>query len=90
VIREACKDLTESQTEKMVSLSNGVDFQDIEDFQEKVSELKEAYFPVEGETIAEETVVEEGTGELSEDKEPVLDPTMSKYTSALSKLKPLG
>ena len=90
VIREACKDLTESQTEKMVSLSNGVDFQDIEDFQEKVSELKEAYFPVEGETIAEETVVEEGTGELSEDKEPVLDPSMSRYTSALSKLKPLG
>ena len=90
VVREACKDLSESQKEKMVSLSNGVDFTDIEDFQEKVSELKEAYFPVEGETIAEETVVEEGTGELSEDKEPVLDPSMSRYTSALSKLKPLG
>ena len=90
VIREACKDLTESQTEKMVSLSNGVDFTDVEDFQEKVSELKEAYFPVEGETIAEETVVEEGTGELSEDKEPVLDPQIARYSDALSKLKPLG
>ena len=90
VIREARKDLTESQTEKMVSLSNGVDFTDVEDFQEKVSELKEAYFPVEGETIAEETVVEEGTGELSEDKEPVLDPQIARYSDALSKLKPLG
>ena len=29
VIEEACKDLTESQTEKMVSLSEGVDFSDI-------------------------------------------------------------
>ena len=90
VIREACKDLTESQKEKMVSLSNGVDFTDVEDFQEKVSELKEAYFPVEGETIAEETVVEEGTGELSEDREPVLDPQIARYSDALSKLKPLG
>ena len=90
VIREACEDLSESQKEKMVSLSEGVDFSDSEDFAEKVSELKEAYFPVEGETISEETVVEEGIGELSEDKQPVLDPSIARYSDALSKLKPLG
>jgi hypothetical protein len=90
VIREACEDLSESQKEKMVSLSEGVDFSDSEDFAEKVSELKEAYFPVEGETISEETVIEEGIGELSEDKEPVLDPSIARYSDALSKLKPLG
>ena len=38
----------------------------------------------------EETVVEEGTGEFSEEKETILDPTMSQYTTAISKLKPLG
>lgn len=91
VIREACEDLSESQKEKMVSLSEGVDFSDSEDFAEKVSELKEAYFPKEGgETISEETVIEEGIGELSEDKEPVLDPSIARYSDALSKLKPLG
>ena len=90
VIREACKDLSESQKEKMESLSNGVDFKDIEDFQEKVQEIKEAYFPVEGESISEDTIVEEGTGEISEDKEPVLDPSIARYSEALSKLKPLG
>lgn len=90
VVREACADLSESQTEKLVSLSKGVDFSDVEDFQEKVSELKEAYFPVEGETVAEETVVEEGTGEFSSENEQVLDPTMNQYSSAISKLKPLG
>jgi len=90
VIREACEDLTESQKEKMESLANGVDFKDIEDFSDKVSEIKEAYFPIEGETISEDTVVEEGTGEISEDKEPVLDPTIASYSEALSKLKPLG
>jgi len=89
VIREACKDLSDSQKEKMISLSEGVDFSDSEDFAEKVSELKEAYFPND-EIISEETVIEEGIGELSEDKEPVLDPSIAKYSQALSKLKPLG
>ena len=90
VIREACEDLTESQKEKMESLANGVDFKDIEDFSDKVNEIKEAYFPTEGETISEDTIVEEGTGEISEEKEPVLDPQIAQYSEALSKLKPLG
>jgi hypothetical protein len=90
VIREACKDLSESQKEKMESLSNGVDFKDIEDFQEKVTEIKEAYFPIEGETISEDTVVEEGTGEFASNEDKVLDPSIARYSEALSKLKPLG
>ena len=89
VISEACKDLTESQTEKMVSLAEGVDFVNAEDFSDKVEELKNAYFPKE-ENIAEETVVEEGTGDFSEENETRIDPTMNQYASAISKLKPLG
>jgi hypothetical protein len=90
IVREACSDLSESQVEKLVSLAKGVDFMNEEDFSEKVSEIKEAYFPADSETIAEETVVEEGTGEFSEEKETILDPTMNQYTTAISKLKPLG
>ena len=91
VVRDAGEDLTESQREKLESLSNGIDFTDSEDFAEKVSEIKEAYF-VEGDTseIAEETVVEEGTGDFSSDEETVLDPSIARYSEALSKLKPLG
>ena len=89
VVREACLDLSESQKEKMISLSEGVDYKDTEDFSDKVSELKEAYFPSE-EVIAEDTIVEEGTGEYSEESETVLDPSMNRYSSAISKLKPLG
>ena len=89
VVREACLDLSESQKEKMVSLSEGVDYKDTEDFSDKVSELKEAYFPSD-EVIAEETVVEEGTGEFSNEEETVLNPEMTRYSSAISKLKPLG
>ena len=91
VVREACLDLSESQQEKMVSLSEGVDFVDQEDFAEKVSELKEAYFPTsDGDTISEETVVEEGTGEFSNEEEVVVSPDIARYSEAISKLKPLG
>tara|TARA_Y100001935_G_scaffold165905_1_gene136572 strand:+ start:56459 stop:57961 length:1503 start_codon:yes stop_codon:yes gene_type:complete len=90
IVRQACSDLSESQVEKLVSLSNGVDFIDESDFAEKIGEIKEAYFPSDGETIAEETVVEEGTGDFSEEKETILDPAMNQYSTAISKLKPLG
>ncbi len=91
VVREACSTLSESQQEKMVSLSEGVDFMSEEDFSEKVSELKEAYFPnTDGETISEETVVEEGTGEFSSEEETVLSSDIARYSEAISKLKPLG
>ena len=89
VVREACNDLTESQKEKMISLAEGVDFSSSEDFQEKVEELKNAYFPKD-ENIAEETVVEEGTGEFTSDDEKIIDPAMNQYSTAISKLKPLG
>jgi len=89
VVREACNDLTESQKEKMISLAEGVDFTSSEDFQEKVEELKNAYFPKD-ENIAEETVVEEGTGEFASDDEKIIDPAMNQYSTAISKLKPLG
>lgn len=90
VVRQAGEDLTESQREKLSSLAEGVDYKDEADFQEKIAEIKEAYFPTEKETIAEETVVEEGTGDFSESEEKVVSPEMAKYLSAVSKLKPLS
>jgi len=93
IVVNAGKDLTESQKEKLESLSNGVDFKDAEDFAEKISEIKEAYFPTEdGETIAEETVVEEGTGDFEdgETSAKTYTPEMNQYLKAVSKLKPLG
>ena len=90
VVKQAGEDLTESQREKLISLSKGIDFTDEADFEEKVAEIKEAYFSVDGESIAEETKQEEGTGEFSSDEEKVLDPSIARYSEALTKLKPLG
>jgi len=90
-VRQAGEDLTESQREKLNSLSEGVDFKDAEDFAEKISEIKEAYFPTEKETIAEETVVEEGTGSFEDEtSEKTYSPEMNQYLKAVSKLKPLS
>ena len=90
-MRQAGEDLTESQREKLVSLAEGVDYKSEEDFAEKISEVKNAYFPVEGGKLVEDTVVEEGTGVISEESdEPILAPEIATYANALSKLKPLG
>lgn len=89
VIREACEDLSESQKEKMESLAAGVDFTDNEDFADKIGEVKEAYFSVGSDEVATDTQVEEGSGTFEDDKSPVLDPTIARYSEAISKLNPL-
>ena len=92
VVSEASSDLTDSQKEKLSSLAEGIDFKDEADFAEKLAEVKNAYFPAEGESIVEETLVVEGSNEFEVEKSTTVltDPTMAKYTQAISKLKPLG
>jgi hypothetical protein len=90
VVKTAGDSLSESQKEKLESLSNGVDFKDEADFAEKIAEIAEAYFPQDIDKLVEDTIVEEGTGEISEEKEPVLAPDMQQYTQAITKLNPLG
>ena len=44
IIREATKDLAETQVEKLTSLAEAVDFENVKAFSQKVSTLKESYF----------------------------------------------
>lgn len=44
IIREASKDLAETQVEKLKGLAENVDFDDAESFTKKVAQLKESYF----------------------------------------------
>jgi hypothetical protein len=93
VVKEACADLSDAQTEKLLSLSEKVDFQDKEDFVSKISEIKEAYFPTEKneDTLIEES--EEGQDEWTdtvvESTDKPVDPQMAKYAEFVSKVKPL-
>lgn len=83
-IREASKDLAETQVEKLRSLAESVDFTTEEDFASKIATLKESYFaqksvetteaPVE---MVNESVVEEEADETE------ISSNMDKYLSAL-------
>ena len=91
VVSEASSDLTDTQKEKLSSLAEGVDYKDEADFAEKIAEIKEAYFKVDGEKVEAETNVEEGENEFQvEETEKVIDPSMQQYSSAITKLNPLG
>ena len=91
VVSEASSDLTDTQKEKLSSLAEGVDFKDEADYAEKIAEIKEAYFKVDGEKVEAETNIVEGANEFEvEETEKVVDPTMEKYSSAITKLNPLG
>ncbi len=83
-IREASKDLAETQVEKLRSLAESVEFVNEEDFASKIATLKESYFaqkPVET-TEAPVEMVNESV-ELEEANETEISSNMDKYLSAL-------
>lgn len=57
IIRDASRDLAETQVEKLVSLAESVEFESEEEFAKKVATLKESYFAKKStaESIVEET-----------------------------------
>jgi len=92
IISEASNDLADTQVEKLKSLSEDVDFENVENFVEKVSTLKESYFGNEKmEAVSDDSTVASsdadfsGTGDVAN---PVNE-SMSKYTTALSKFASL-
>jgi len=92
IISESSNDLADTQVEKLKALTEDVDFENVENFKEKVSTLKESYFGIEKvEAVSDDsTVVSEdadfsGKGDIAK---PVNE-SMSQYTSALSKFSRL-
>jgi len=77
IIREATKDLAETQVEKLKSLAENVDFEDEETFTQKVAQLKESYFAKTAKT-PEENI---------DDDAPVVETSdsMASYLNAIKK-----
>lgn len=82
VIREASKDLAETQVEKLTSLAESVDFENEKAFSQKVATLKESYF---SKTKTAESIISEDTEEASDEVE--VSPMMEQYINALRKHK---
>jgi len=78
IIREASRDLAETQVEKLSSLVEGIDFEDEETFAEKVKIVKESHFAKKtAEAVVEETESEEISEEVSD--------VMAQYLNAIRK-----
>lgn len=80
IIREASRDLAETQVEKLASLVESLDFEDEESFAQKVKTVKESYFKKnvkETEEITEDWSTEGETVEVNS--------VMSQYLNAIKK-----
>ena len=78
IIREATKDLAETQVEKLKSLAENVDFDDEETFTQKVAQLKESYF-------AKATKSQDDS--IEEEDSPIIETSdsMASYLNAIKK-----
>ena len=81
IIREASKDLAETQVEKLTSLAESVDFENEKAFAQKVATLKESYFSTKK---TPDSIVED-TDDTSDEVE--VSPMMEQYINALRKHK---
>jgi len=81
VIREAAKDLAETQVEKLRSLAENIDFEDDETFASKVKTIKESYFSKK----TTESVIEESIDDDAADSEVEVSPMMEQYLAAIRK-----
>lgn len=79
IIREAARDLAETQVEKLKSLVEDIDFEDEETFATKVSTIKESYFNKK----TAESVINEDTEEETPSEE--VNDLMAQYLNAIRK-----
>ena len=84
-LKEATKDLADTETEKISKLAEGIEFENTEQYAEKLSVLKESYFPKGDAVTSEITETDENIETTDEDSPVKLDENMKYYTSAISR-----
>jgi len=84
-LKSATKDLADTDSEKISKLAEGIEFENTEQYIEKLNVLKESYFPKSDAVTSEITETDE-TIEVSDEKQEVrLDENMKHYTSAIKR-----
>jgi len=83
ILENASKDLADTEAEKLGKLLEGVDFENEELFAEKVSVIKENYFPKNGSSTQVSSVISEDSESTAETL--VEDSVVSRYARALSR-----
>ena len=84
IIKEMSTDLADTEVNKLTKLLEGVEFEGADIYKEKVSVIKENYFPRDKETkqaVHSQTLVEDSSDEQIQES----DSTVSAYAKALSR-----
>ena len=81
-LKSATKDLADTDSEKISKLAEGIEFENTEQYIEKLNVLKESYFPKSEAVTSEITETDENI-EVSEEETQKLDESMQHYTSAI-------
>lgn len=85
IFAEAEKGLADTQIEKLRALSEGLDYDNVEDYSKKLNTLKESYFDKgTAKTLAEDIVEDQDQVELDEEVKP-LPGGMANYAAAISR-----
>ena len=84
-VRNATKDLADTETEKISKLAEGIEYENAEQYIEKLNVLKESYFP-KSDAVTSEITETDDTIEVSEEEEVQhLEESMNHYTKAIKR-----
>ena len=84
-LKQSTKDLADTDSEKIAKLAEGIEFENTEQYIEKLNVLKESYFP-KTDSVTSEITETDDTIELTEEKSPEkIDESMKHYTSAIKR-----
>ena len=83
-LREVSEGLADTEKEKLKTLSDGVDFEDDEQYKEKIEVIKENYFPPATESQPQ-TITEEVVNSPSDEEVEKVDPAMDLYVKAMKR-----
>jgi len=86
IVEEVSNDLADTQSEKLKTLTEGVSMEegDVEDFESKVKQIKESYFP--SQVKKDEVISEEGVSSEDQEETPVkMNNIMEAYSHAIAR-----
>jgi hypothetical protein len=84
IFAEASDGLAETQIEKLRALSEGLDYDNVDDFEKKLNTLKESYF--DNKAAGDSTLVEDQDPiDLDEETQPKLTGSIANYSDAISR-----
>jgi hypothetical protein len=85
VVKTVSEGLTDTETEKFMSLVEELSYEDQASFETKVKTIRENYFTTKASTV-QSVVTDAPVESLTEEVSKKLDPTMSAYAAQLNKL----